>query len=92
MMGSQLLLLMLNVWFRRAFDISVGKFIHSGDALAGGGSSVFLCLFCALAFLKTAQKFDSYLASLRLNVAQTGSSMAMEMVMAARVLRGLGRT
>ena len=51
---------------------------------------MFLWLFCALAFLKTAQKFDSYLASLGLNVAQTGSSMAMEMVMAARVLSGLG--
>ncbi|MFR8066617.1 MAG: hypothetical protein ACLU5C_07595, partial [Acutalibacter sp.] len=61
-----------------------------GGALASGGGSVFLWLFCALAFLKTAQKFDSYLAAMGLNVAQTGSSMAMEMVMAARVLSGLG--
>ncbi len=58
--------------------------------MASGGGSVFLWLFCALAFLKTAQKFDSYLAAMGLNVAQTGSSMAMEMVMAARVLSGLG--
>ena len=82
MVGSQLLLLVLNVWFLRAFDSSVGQFIGNG--------SVFLWLFCALAFLKTAQKFDSYLAAMGLNVAQTGSSMAMEMVMAARVLSGLG--
>ena len=47
-------------------------------------------MFCALAFLKTAQKFDSYLASMGLNVAQTGSSMGMEMLMAARVLSGIG--
>lgn len=90
MVGSQLLLLVLNVWFLRAFDSSVGQFIGNGGALVGGGGSVFLWLFCALAFLKTAQKFDSYLAAMGLNVAQTGSSMAMEMVMAARVLSGLG--
>lgn len=90
MVGSQLLLLVLNVWFLRAFDSSVGQFIGNGGALASGGGSVFLLLFCALAFLKTAQKFDSYLAAMGLNVAKTGSSMAMEMVMAARVLSGLG--
>ena len=90
MVGSQLLLLVLNVWFLRAFDSSVGQFIGNGGALAGGGGSVFLWLFCALSFLKTAQKFGSYLAAMGLNVAQTGSSMAMEMVMAARVLSGLG--
>lgn len=90
MVGSQLLLLVLNVWFLRAFDSSVGQLIGNGGALASGGGSVFLWLFCALAFLKTAQKFDSYLAAMGLNVAQTGSSMAMEMVMAARVLSGLG--
>ena len=90
MVGSQLLLLVRNVWFLRAFDSSVGQFIGNGGALASGGGSVFLWLFCALAFLKTAQKFDSYLAAMGLNVAQTGSSMAMEMVMAARVLSGLG--
>ena len=90
MVGSQLLLLVMNVWFLRAFDSSVGQFIGNGGALASGNGSVFLWLFCSLAFLKTAQKFDSYLASLGLNVAQTGSSMAMEMVMAARVLSGLG--
>ena len=90
MVGSQLLLLVMNVWFLRAFDSSVGQFIGNGGALASGNGSVFLWLFCALAFLKTAQKFDSYLAAMGLNVAQTGSSMAMEMVMAARVLSGLG--
>ena len=71
MVGSQLLLLVLNVWFLRAFDSSVGQFIGNGGALASGGGSVFLWLFCALAFLKTAQKFDSYLAAMGLNVAQT---------------------
>lgn len=40
-------------------------------------------------FLKTAQKFDSYLVSIGLNVAQTGSSMGMELLMAARVVSGI---
>lgn len=88
MVGSQLLLLTMNVWFLRGFSTSVGQFIGNGGALSNGNGSIFLWLFCALAFLKTAQRFDNYLASLGLNVAQTGSSMGMEMVMAARVLSG----
>lgn len=88
MVGSQLLLLVLNVWFLRAFNSSVGQFIANGGALTSGQGSVFLWLFCALALLKIAQKCDSYLAALGLSVAQTGSSMGMEMLMAARVITG----
>ena len=90
MVGSQLILLIMNVWFLRAFGSSVGQFIGNGGALTNGRGSIFLWLFCALAFLKCAQRFDSYLSSIGLNVAQTGSSMAMEMMMAARVLSGVG--
>ena len=88
MVGSQLLLLVMNVWFLRAFSSSVGQYIGNGGAVSTGHGSIFLWFFCALAFLKTAQRFDSYLASIGLNVAQTGSSMGMEMLMAARVLTG----
>ena len=88
MVGSQLLLLILNVWFLRAFNSSMGAGIANGGALTSGQGNIFLWMFCALAFLKTAQKFDSYLASMGLSVAQTGSSMGMEMLMAARVLGG----
>jgi len=90
MVGSQLLLLVLNVWFLRAFNSSVGQFTASGGALTSGQGHIFLWMFCALAFLKTAQKFDSYLAAMGLNVAQTGGSMGMELLMAARVLGGFG--
>lgn len=90
MVGSQLLLLVMNVWFLRGFSSSVGQYIGNGGALSTGQGSVFLWLFCAIAFLKTAQRFDSYLASIGLNVAQTGSSMGMEMLMAARVISGIG--
>jgi hypothetical protein len=89
MVGSQLLLLVLNVWFIRGFNSSVGQFVGNGGALTNGQGNIFLWLFCALAFLKTAQKFDSYLASLGLSVAQTGSSMGMELMMGMRMLSGL---
>ena len=90
MVGSQLLLLVMNVWFLRGFNASVGQFIGNEGTLTNGQGSVFLWLFCALAFLKTAQKFDSYLAAMGLSVAQTGSSMGMELLMTARMLGGIG--
>lgn len=92
MVGSQLLLLVMNVWFIRRFNSSVGQYIGNGGALSTGQGSIFLWLFCALAFLKTAQKFDSYMAAMGLNVAQTGSSMGMELLMAARVISGVGHS
>ena len=90
MVGSQLLLLVMNVWFLRGFHSSAGQFIGNGGALTNGKGGAFLWLFCALAFLKTAQRFDSYLAAMGLNVAQIGSSMGLELLMAARVISGFG--
>ena len=90
MVGSQLLLLIMNVWFLRAFNSSVGQYVAGGGALSNGKGSVFLWLFCAIAFLKTSQRFDSYLSSIGLNVAQTGSGMGMEILMATRVITGMG--
>lgn len=90
MVGSQLLLLVLNVWFLRGFNSAVGQFIANAGATSTGQGNIFLWMFCALAFLKTAQKFDSYLAAMGLNVAQTGSGMGMELLMSVRVLTGLG--
>ena len=49
----------------------------NSGALSTGQGSIFLWLFCALAFFNTAQKSDIYLASIVFNVAQTGSSMGM---------------
>lgn len=90
MVGSQLLLLVMNVWFLRGFASSMGQFIANGGALSTGKGSIFLWMFCALAYLKCAQRFDSYLGSIGMNVAQTGSSMGMELLMAARVITGIG--
>lgn len=91
MVGSQLLLLVMNVWFLRAFNSSVGHYISNGGALTSGQGSIFLWLFCAIAFLKVAQRFDSYLASIGLNVAQTGSGLGMELLVATRLIAGAGR-
>lgn len=90
MVGSQLLLLVMNVWFLRGFSTSVGQYIGNEGALSNGKGSIFLWLFCAIAFLKTAQKFDSYLSAMGLSVAQTGSGMGLELMMAARAVSGLG--
>ena len=91
MVGSQMLLLVMNVWFLRGFNSAVGYFIGSGGAVRSGEGNIFLWLFCALAFLKVAQRFDTYLASVGLNVAQTGSNMGAELLMTARTIGGLGR-
>ena len=40
MVGAQLLLLIMNVWFLRAFNSSVGQFIGNGGALPNGYGSV----------------------------------------------------
>ena len=90
MVGSQLLLLVMNVWFLRGFSSSMGQYIANGGALTTGKGSIFLWLFCAIAYLKCAQKFDSYLGAIGLNVAQTGSGMGMELLMAARAITGVG--
>ena len=90
MVGSQLLLLVMNVWFLRGFNSSIGYYIGSGGALSNGQGSIFLWLFCALAFLKTAQRFDSYLASIGMNVAQTGLGLGMDIIMAARAVSDMG--
>lgn len=90
MVGSQLLLLVMNVWFLRAFNSSVGHYISNGGALTNGQGSIFLWMFCAIAFLKVAQRFDSYLASIGLNVAQTGSGLGMELLVATRLVVGAG--
>ncbi len=86
MIGAQLLLLVMNVWFLRGFNSSMGRYIATGGALSNGRGSIFLWLFCAIAFLRIAQRFDSYLSALGLNVAQTGQGLGMEILMAAKTV------
>ena len=90
MVASQLLLLVLNVWFLRGFASCVGSGLGDGGAIAMGSSdgNFLLWTFCALAWLKIGQRVDTYLATLGMSAAQTGSSMAMEMLVASRALGG----
>ena len=41
MVGSQMLLLVMNVWFLRAFNSSMGQYIGNGGALSTGQGSIF---------------------------------------------------
>lgn len=93
MMGSQLLLLIMNVWFIRAFNSAVGqftvtnggKFINPFTGAEDG--SMILWLFCVLALLKAGQRVDSYMASMGINAAQTGSQLGAAFMGAVGAIR-----
>ena len=63
MVGSQLLLLVMNVWFLRAFNTSVAQYCVNGGALSNGRGNIFLWLFCAIAFLNI--DYDTVLSKLQ---------------------------
>lgn len=56
--------------------------------------NVFIWFLCAIGFLKVAQRVDSYLSSLGINIGKTGGSMLAEAMIAARgigtAVRGAG--
>lgn len=50
--------------------------------------NVFIWFLCAIAFLKVSQKIDSFLASLGVNVGNTGGNMMAELLIAGKSLSG----
>ncbi len=50
--------------------------------------NVFIWFLCAIAFLKVSQKIDSFMASLGVNVGNTGGNMMAELLIAGRSLAG----
>ena len=48
--------------------------------------NVFIWFLCAIAFLKVSQKIDSFMASLGINVGNTGGNMMAELLIAGRAL------
>ena len=48
--------------------------------------NVFIWFLCAIAFLKVSQKIDSFMASLGVNVGNTGGNMMAELLIAGRGL------
>ena len=83
MLVSELLILGLNVWFLVIFRAAIldgpmasleGYEVH-GQTISGSSAGILWC-FIAVAFLKTAQKIDSYIATLGLTTAQLSSGIA----------------
>jgi hypothetical protein len=77
MAASQLIMLILNVWSIKmiimaftAFGFTNGKVTTDGQTVGG----IVTWTICMLAFLKIAQKMDTYMATIGMNTAQTGSS------------------
>lgn len=58
------------------------------EAVAG---NIFVWFLCAIAFLKVSQKIDSFMASLGINVGNTGGNMMAELLIAGRGLTGAFR-
>ena len=50
--------------------------------------NIFIWFLCAIAFLKVSQKIDSFMASLGINVGNTGGNMMAELLIAGRSLSG----
>ena len=58
---------------------------HGKETVTG---NVFIWFLCAIAFLKVSQKIDSFMASLGINVGNTGGNMMAELLIAGRSLAG----
>jgi hypothetical protein len=81
MVASQLFLLIMNVWFIKiiisafgAVGFTLGTIKTNSNVLTDSGSMIIWSI-CMLAMMKAAQKMDSYMASMGMTVAQTGTSM-----------------
>ena len=68
-------------------EAEVEKAVASQGKEAVTGN-VFIWFLCAIAFLKVSQKIDSFMASLGVNVGNTGGNMMAELLIAGRGLTG----
>lgn len=92
MLVSELMILGLNAWFIVVFRGAIlGNAMIAGEYEVNGhsvGSGLLWC-FLALAFLKTAQKIDSHIATLGLTTAQLSSGIAGTILAAGITMRGM---
>lgn len=70
-------------------DVEAAVASQGKEAVTG---NVFIWFLCAIAFLKVSQKIDSFLASLGINVGNTGGNMMAELLIAGRSLTGSMRS
>lgn len=94
MLVSELMILVLNVWFVVVFRnaIIVNSMI-AGEYEVNGytvGSGILWC-FVAIAFLKTAQKIDSHIATLGLTTAQLSSGIGATLLATGMGIGGAAR-
>lgn len=66
-------------------DVEQAVASQGKEAVTG---NVFIWFLCAIAFLKVSQKIDSFMASLGINVGNTGGNMMAELLIAGRGLSG----
>lgn len=66
-------------------DVEQAVASQGKEAVTG---NVFIWFLCAIAFLKVSQKIDSFMASLGVNVGNTGGNMMAELLIAGRSLTG----
>lgn len=67
-------------------DVEQAVASQGKEAVTG---NVFVWFLCAIAFLKVSQKIDSFMASLGINVGNTGGNMMAELLIAGRNQIGL---
>ena len=70
-------------------DVEAAVASQGKEAVTG---NVFVWFLCAIAFFKVSQKIDSFLASLGINVGNTGGNMMAELLIAGRSLTGSMRS
>lgn len=92
MLVSELLILGLNAWFIVVFRGAIVNNAMIADEYTIHGISVgsgILWCFIAVAFLKTAQKIDSHIATLGLTTAQLSSGIAGTLMATGITMRGV---
>lgn len=77
----------MTVFAETITDAQVEEAVASQGTEAVTGN-VFIWFLCAIAFLKVSQKIDSFLATLGINVGNTGGSMLAELMIAGRGISG----
>lgn len=91
MVGTQLFIMVMNVWFFKAIDSCFAWMGTYGVTDAGG--NMLLWCFCMLGMMKLAQRLDTYLAALGLTTATTAQGIGSDIVSFGRtMMMSMGRS
>jgi len=89
MLGSQLILMILNIWFLRVVNSGLGNVAglsvaDAETAVVGGKTMIMVGIGC---MLRIAQRMDTYMAALGVNTAQTGQGLSADLAATAMTLK-----